>query len=95
MPRKWFGSAVVTLYTLFIYPSVHNQLIRTLFEARHVALKILTMYRQGQKLYLEIKPNNIHDVTELASGLCYTQILQYQKIAFSMFINNMKFGDVL
>ena len=29
---------VVTLYTLFIYPSVHKQLNRTLFEAHNVPL---------------------------------------------------------
>ena len=27
------GQLIVTLYTISIYPSVHNQLIRTLFEA--------------------------------------------------------------
>ena len=41
MIGKWYrlflknGSdqLIVTLYTLFLYPSVHKQLIRTLFEA--------------------------------------------------------------
>ena len=30
------GQPIVTLYTLSIYPSVNNQLIRTIFAARYV-----------------------------------------------------------
>ena len=38
VPRKWFGSAVVTLYTLS--HSVHYQLIRILFETHIVAKNV-------------------------------------------------------
>ena len=37
VPRKGFGSTVVTLCTLSIYPSVHYQLILSLLEAHIVA----------------------------------------------------------
>jgi hypothetical protein len=36
VPRKWYGSADVTLYTLSIYRYVHKQVIRTIFEAHIV-----------------------------------------------------------
>ena len=36
----------VTLYTLYIYPTIHNQLIRTLFEAHIVCSPILILYTE-------------------------------------------------
>ena len=38
MPQKGFGSAVVTLYTLYLSLSVHFQLIQTIFAA-HIVQK--------------------------------------------------------
>ena len=39
--EKGSDHLIVTLYTLAIYPSVHNLLIRTFFEARPLFLKMV------------------------------------------------------
>ena len=37
VPEKGSDQLIVTLYTLSLYPSVHNQLIRPLYESQSVS----------------------------------------------------------
>ena len=50
-----FDQLILTLYTLSIYPSLHNQLIRTLFEGRAVLVDQVSKY-----LILIFLPGKFH-----------------------------------
>ena len=42
---KAFAQLIVTLYTIFITPSVHNAAVRTLFEIRAVVPKCRQQFK--------------------------------------------------
>ena len=54
---------IVTLYTLSIYPSVHKQLIRTLFEAHIVQSETnYTLLGSSDFVYLYFKIGILHEL---------------------------------